>query len=101
MSHLGPLLSRSLIQNIGGRASRSDLDKLSEPLKKLVVQHVHAFKWLQAALNDPGFPSDKVSSQDKALFLKKLISLRGGRPTNQVVRDFWLACRGSSFAYAS
>ncbi|KAI0443870.1 armadillo-type protein [Xylaria telfairii] len=101
MSHLGPLLSQSLIQNIGGRASRSDLDKLSDPLKKLVVQNVHAFKWLQAALNDTSFPSDKVSSQDKALFLKKLISLRGSRPTNQVVRDFWLACRGSSFAYAS
>ncbi|KAI0860991.1 armadillo-type protein [Xylaria cubensis] len=101
MSHLGPLLSQSLIQNIGGRASRSELDKLSEPLKKLVVQHVHASKWLEAALNDPSFPSDKVSSQDKALFLKKLISLRGGRATNHVVREFWVACRGSSFAYAS
>ncbi|KAI0476988.1 armadillo-type protein [Xylaria cf. heliscus] len=101
MSHLGPLLSQSLVQNIGGKASRSDLDKLSDPLKKLVVQHVHASKWLEAALNDPGFPSDKVSAQDKALFLKKLVSLRGGRATNQVVRDFWLACRGSNFAYAS
>ncbi|KAF2965766.1 hypothetical protein GQX73_g7790 [Xylaria multiplex] len=101
MAHFGPLLSQSLMQNIGGRASRSDLDKLSDPLKKLIFQHVHASKWLEAALNDPSFPSDKVSSEDKALFLKKLVSLRGGRPTNQVVRDFWLACRGSSFAYAS
>lgn len=101
MSHFGPQLSQSLMQNIGGRAARSDLDKLSDPLKKLVVQHVNASKWLEAALNDPSFPSDKVSSQDKGLFLKKLISLRGGRATNQVVRDFWLACRGSSFAYAS
>ncbi|KAI1189881.1 armadillo-type protein [Nemania serpens] len=101
MSHFGPQLSQSLIQNIGGRAARSDLDRLSDPLRKLIVQHVHASKWLEAALNDPSFPSDKVSAQDKALFLKKLVSLRGGRPTNQVVRDFWLACRGSSFAYAS
>ncbi|RYC56842.1 hypothetical protein CHU98_g9366 [Xylaria longipes] len=101
MLHLGPVLSQSLMQNIGGRASRSDLDKLSDPLKKLVVQHVHAPKWLEAALNDPSFPSDKVSSQDKALFVKKLVSLRGSRATNQEVRDFWLTCRGSSFAYAS
>ncbi|KAI0458355.1 armadillo-type protein [Xylaria acuta] len=101
MSHFGPLLSQSLMQNIGGKASRSELDKLSDPLKKLIVQHVHASRWLEAALNDPGFPSNKVSSQDKALFVKKLVSLRGGRATNQVVRDFWLACRGSSFAYAS
>ncbi|KAI1826185.1 armadillo-type protein [Xylaria intraflava] len=101
MSHFGPRLSQSLMQNIGGGASRSDLDKLSDPLKKLIVQHIHASKWLEAALNSPGFPSDKVSPQDKALFLKKLVSLRGGRPTNQLVRDFWLACRGSNFAYAS
>ncbi|GAP86497.1 putative ARM repeat-containing protein [Rosellinia necatrix] len=101
MSHFGPRLSQSLMQNIGGRAARSDLDKLSDPLKKLIVQHVHASKWLEAALNDPSFPSDKVSPQEKALFVKKLVSLRGGRTTNQVVRDFWLACRGSNFAYAS
>ncbi|KAI0400949.1 armadillo-type protein [Xylaria palmicola] len=101
MSHFGPLLSQSLMQNIGGKASRSDLDKLSDPLKKLIVQHVHASKWLEAALSDAGFPSDNVTPQDKALFVKKLVSLRGGRATNQVVRDFWLACRGSSFAYAS
>ncbi|KAI1338073.1 armadillo-type protein [Xylariaceae sp. FL0016] len=101
MSHFGPQLAQSLVQNIGGRASRSDLDKLSDPLKKLVVQHVHAAKWLDAALGDPSFPSEKVSPEDKALFLKKVVSLRGTRPTNQVVRDFWLACRGSSFAYAS
>jgi hypothetical protein len=101
MLHFGPQLSQSLMQGIGGRASRSDLDKLSDPLKKLVVQHVNASKWLEAALNGPNFPSDKVSVQDKMLFLKKLVSLRGSRATNQVVRDFWLACRGSSFAYAS
>jgi hypothetical protein len=89
------------MRNIGGEASRSDLDKLSDPLKKLIVKHVHASKWLEAALNDPGFPSDKVSTEEKALFVKKLVSLRGSRATNQVVRDFWLACRGSNFAYAS
>ncbi|KAI1781451.1 ARM repeat-containing protein [Hypoxylon cercidicola] len=101
MTYLGPQLSRSLIQNIGGRASRSELDKLSDPLKKLVTQHVNARQWLEAALQDPAFPSDKVLPEDKILFLKKIISLRGQRATNQVVREFWLACRGSSFAYAS
>ncbi|KAI0840494.1 ARM repeat-containing protein [Hypoxylon sp. FL0890] len=101
MSYLGPKLSESLIQNIGGKAARSELDRLSEPLKKLVAQHVHARQWLQAALQDPAFPSDKVSPEDKELFLKKIIMLRGQRSTNQVVRNFWLACRGSNFAYVS
>ncbi|KAF7525217.1 hypothetical protein G7054_g11163 [Neopestalotiopsis clavispora] len=99
--HLGPILAHTLIQNIGGKASRSELDKLSDPLKKLVVQHALAKQWLETALNDASFPSDKVSHDEKALFLKKVLSLRGGRATNQVVREFWLACRGSNFAYAS
>ncbi|KAI1106328.1 ARM repeat-containing protein [Jackrogersella minutella] len=73
MSYLGPKLSESLIQNIGGNAARSELDKLSEPLKKLVVQHVNTRQWLEAALNDPAFPSDIVSQKDKEMFLKTVI----------------------------
>ncbi|KAI0022088.1 armadillo-type protein [Xylariomycetidae sp. FL0641] len=101
MSHLGPQLARCLVRNIGGAASRSELDKISDPLKKLIVQHVRSSKWLEEALNDANFPSDKVSQEEKALFLKKIVSLRGTRATNQVVREFWLACRGSNFAYTS
>ncbi|KAF4504396.1 hypothetical protein G6O67_008335 [Ophiocordyceps sinensis] len=77
MEALGPLLTQSLARNIGGNASRSELDKLSEPVKKL------------------------VSSEQKTLFVTKLISLRGSRATNQVIRDFWLSARGSNFAYVS
>ncbi|KUI65497.1 hypothetical protein VM1G_00937 [Cytospora mali] len=101
IEHLGPLLARSLVQNIGGNASRSELDKLSDPLKKLVVQHPRAKQWLEAALLDPAFPSTQVSADDKSMFLKKVINLRGARQTNTLVREFWLACRGSSFTYAS
>lgn len=101
MSHLGPSLASSLIRNIGGNAARSELDRLSEPLKKLTAQHVNAKTWLEAALTDISFPSSRVSLNDKTMFLKKILSLRGNRQTNQVIRDFWLACRGSSFAYAS
>ncbi|KAI0849349.1 ARM repeat-containing protein [Daldinia vernicosa] len=101
ITYLGPKLSESLIQNIGGKAARSELDKLSEPLKKLVAQQVNARQWLGVALQDPTFPSDKVSPEDKELFLKKVIMLRGQRATNALVRTFWLACRGSNFAYTS
>lgn len=73
LEHLGPLLTRSLVQNIGGNASRSELDKLSDPLKKLVVQHPRAKQWLEAALMDPSFPSTKVSAEDKSMFAKKIV----------------------------
>lgn len=101
MEHLGPLLAQSLIYNIGGNASRSELDKLGEPLKKMVVQHIRANTWLEEALMSPAFLSDRVTASDKTFFLKKIISLRGSRQTNNVVREFWLTCRGSNFAYAS
>lgn len=73
MDHLGPLIAQSLVQNIGGNASRSELDRLSEPLKKLVVQHTHAKTWLEQALFSDAFPSKHVSPEERSLFLKKII----------------------------
>lgn len=73
LEHLGPLLAKSLMQNMGGNASRSELDKLSDPLKKLVVGHPRAKQWLETALLDPSFPSTQVSAAEKSMFLKKVI----------------------------
>lgn len=73
MEALGPLLTQSLARNIGGNASRSELDKLSEPVKKLVSRHPRAREWLQSGLSHSSFPSDKVSSEQKTLFVTKLI----------------------------
>ncbi|KAG4414230.1 hypothetical protein IFR04_012636 [Cadophora malorum] len=101
VSHLGPLLAQALIYNIGGHAARSELDKLSDPIKRLIVRQVHAKAWFEAALFDANFPSEKVTPKDKSVFLAKIVNLRGAKGTNQVVRDFWLLCRGSNFAYAS
>lgn len=101
LQQLGPLLAQALIYNIGGNAARSELDKISDPLKKLVVRQLRSKNWLEAALLGDSFPSDKVTSKDKTIFLQKIMSLRGAKGTNQVVKDFWLACRGSNFAYAS
>ncbi|KAJ2895920.1 hypothetical protein MKZ38_006038 [Zalerion maritima] len=101
MEVLGPRLAQVLIQNIGGNCSRSEINSLCEPLKKFVVQDTRTQRWLEAALMDPAFPSHRVSPHEKSIFLKKIIGLRGAKATNQVVRDFWLACRGSSFAYVS
>jgi hypothetical protein len=73
LQHLGPLLAQALIYNIGGNAARSDLDKLSEPLKKLVVRQVQAKSWLEAALLGDNFPSNKVTAKEKMTFLQKVV----------------------------
>ncbi|KAF6822298.1 importin 13 [Colletotrichum plurivorum] len=101
IAQLGPMLAQSLIRNIGGNASRSELDRLSEPLKKMISHHAKARTWLEEALFGPGFPAQQISPEEKSTFLKKIISLRGARGTTQVAREFWLTARGSKFAYAS
>ncbi|KAK4238590.1 hypothetical protein C8A03DRAFT_33405 [Achaetomium macrosporum] len=105
MSHLGPLLARSLVSNISGHAARSELDKLSEPLKKLVTTQVEAQGWLQQALLDDSLfgagAAERVGREEREMFLRRVVGLRGARATNQVVREFWMACRGSNFSYAS
>ncbi|XMA12621.1 hypothetical protein WAI453_005412 [Rhynchosporium graminicola] len=101
VSHLGPHLAQALIYNISGQAARSELEKLSDPIKKLVVRQMHAKAWFEAALFDASFPSEKVTTGEKKVFLAKIMNLRGAKGTNQVVREFWLLCRGSNFAYAS
>lgn len=72
MTQVGPLVAQALIYNIGGHAQRSELDKLCEPVKKLIVRHMHAKKWLEAALLADNFPSDKVETKDKMVFLQKI-----------------------------
>jgi hypothetical protein len=73
MGTLGPLLCQSLARNVGGNASRSELDKLAEPLKKLVSHHPTAKDWLEAGLSHPSFPSAKITPEQKSMFVKKLI----------------------------
>lgn len=73
MDTLGPLLCKSLARNIGGNASRSELDRITEPLKKVIFRHMKAQEWLLRGLQDDTFPSNKVSDEDKAMFVKKVV----------------------------
>jgi hypothetical protein len=74
MEHLGPALAEALIYNISGNAARSELDKLSDPLKKLVVKQVRCKSWLEAALFQKNFPGDKIEEGDRRIFLQKVIT---------------------------
>lgn len=73
MNTLGPMLCETLARNFGGRASRSELDKLSEPLRKLVNRYPMSKSWLEAGLNNASFPSSKVTPEQKSIFVKKII----------------------------
>ncbi|PWW78173.1 hypothetical protein C7212DRAFT_351385 [Tuber magnatum] len=94
----GPALAEKLVWGIGGGASRSEVDSLTEPLKKMIARQVKAKTWLSASLSRNGFPSPNLSEKDKTVFLNKIMTLRGKRGTNQIAKEFWLSSRGSDFA---
>lgn len=118
MHTLGPLLCQALAKNISGHASRSELGRLSEPVKKLVTCYPQSRGWLDIAFQRPESTGTNISAEERSLFVKKIIryadtslgsillansscSLRGSKTTNQVIRDFWLSARGTNFTYAS
>lgn len=69
----GPQLSYVLVRNIGGEAARSELDALAEPLKKLIFAQPQAKTWLSNALSSKDFPSQKVGSTEKRMWLQKIV----------------------------
>lgn len=75
MQHFGPLLAQALVYNVGGNGARSELEKVADPLKKLIISQVRAKLWLESALFHENFPNDKVSSNEKRVFLQKIIKL--------------------------
>jgi hypothetical protein len=67
------MLAEALVYNIGGHAARSELDKLSDPLRKLVTRQVRSKSWFEAALLGNNFPSDKVTVKERGVFLQKIM----------------------------
>ncbi|KAK6436142.1 member of the karyopherin-beta [Oleoguttula sp. CCFEE 5521] len=86
----GESFAASLVRQMTGQANRSELDYVSAPLRVLVSLHgTQAKQWLEAALWPVAQP-DEVKSR----FLLQIMGLRGGAKTRDVVREFWIGCRG-------
>jgi len=104
---LGAALVQILVFQFGGHATRSQLEQLSEPYRKLVARGAQLGvpwkQWTEAALLDPrfGYPGRErqVSGLEKERFVRQIELCRGERRTKDVVREFWLACRGISAGY--
>ena len=73
MTEYGPLLSQALMRNIGGEAARSELDVIAEPLKKLIFKQPNSKAWLNEALFSDTFPSQSVGSEEKRIWLQKVM----------------------------
>jgi hypothetical protein len=96
-----------LLRLLSGECARSELDTLSEPLRKFVSKHTQLARSLlqEAVKDDAGILTERalaaVDLQGRLRFVGQVEALRGGRKTNEVVREFWVACRGSAFGYTA
>ncbi|KAJ5665335.1 Armadillo-like helical [Penicillium maclennaniae] len=105
-----PALCETLIRQIAGHCARSDLLSLNDVLRRTVFKKMGlARPSLTAALNAldaqvtnaDGHQASVLSPQEKSRFLESLIVARGQRqPSLELVRSFWLKCRGMAFDYA-
>jgi len=112
VSHLlhthGLHLTTALIFNFGGLASRSQLDWLIEPYRKLIAKSMKNPQggnwkvWTQQALDDAAFPGQAtVRVEERVRFVRQLEMLRGDSRCRETVRNFWVLARGTPLAYGS
>lgn len=98
----GPSLTQTLIRQIGGLGQRSELDYLSEPLRALFTAlPAQAKGWVEASLWSEHFPPvvPGVGDAEKRRFMSQCVVLRGGAKTKEIVKEFYVACRGLVSSY--
>ncbi|KAI2788108.1 hypothetical protein POX_f08495 [Penicillium oxalicum] len=103
-------LSQTLIHQISGHCARSNLGYLSDVLRRLIFKKMglarpsisHALAALEPrSANESAPQGSYLSAQEKSRFLESLVVARGARQQFiEVVRTFWLKCRGMSYDYA-
>ncbi|KAL4933131.1 putative importin 13 [Aspergillus undulatus] len=102
-----PGLCRILVTQVAGRCARSDVEHLTDVLRRVVFkQHGHARPYLTSALADLGNdPTGQGHAhipppEERQRLLASLYTARGARQqTLQLVRAFWVKCRGAGFDY--
>uniref|UniRef100_A0A669D6E7 Importin 13 n=1 Tax=Oreochromis niloticus TaxID=8128 RepID=A0A669D6E7_ORENI len=92
----GKLLVQAVLEGIGGGASRSLMDQFADVLFCL---NKHCFSllavWLKEALQPPGFPSSRITAEQKDNFSHQILRERvNKRRVKDIVKEFTLLCRG-------
>lgn len=92
----GKLLLQAVLEGIGGGASRSLMDQFAEVLFALNKNCFALLTvWLKEALQSPGFPSSRVTTEQKDHFCQQILRERvNKRRVKEIVKEFTLLCRG-------
>ncbi|KAK5208484.1 member of the karyopherin-beta [Exophiala xenobiotica] len=101
----GPRTLSLVARLLGGDCARSEIESLTETLKKSVQRQPMLTKTVlrEAVKQEAGVLTEKAlkatSVEQRNRFVAQVEALRGARKTNDIVKEFWLACRGSGFGY--
>uniref|UniRef100_A0A8C0FDM3 Importin-13 n=1 Tax=Bubo bubo TaxID=30461 RepID=A0A8C0FDM3_BUBBB len=93
----GKVLLQAVLEGVGGQASRSLMDHFAEILFAL---NKHCFSylsvWIKEAMQQDGFPSARVSPEQKETFSQQILSRErvNKRRVKEMVKEFTLLCRG-------
>jgi len=107
MDKYSPTISGLTLHLLGGECARSEVEALSQLLRAFIAkQPLRIKKILQEAMKPAsGVLSPKAleatKPEQRSRFVAQVEALRGGRKTNDVVKDFWLSCRGGQFGYVT
>ncbi|XP_041848975.1 importin-13-like [Melanotaenia boesemani] len=92
----GKLLTETVLQAIGGGSPRSLTEQFSDVLLNLNRQCPALLsQWLEETLQNPGFPSAHVSTEQKRTFTQQFLREQTNkRRVKEIVKEFSLLCRG-------
>ncbi|KIX10560.1 uncharacterized protein Z518_01644 [Rhinocladiella mackenziei CBS 650.93] len=105
LQRFSPRILSLVIRLLGGECARSEIEIITETLKQFIQKHSTLTKAIlrEAVMQEQGVMSEKAlkatSLEQRTRFLAQIEALRGARKTNDIVRDFWIACKGSEFGY--
>ncbi|XP_043941377.1 importin-13 [Protopterus annectens] len=92
----GRLLLQTVLEGIGGQASRLLMDQFADIL---FVLNKHCFSylsiWIKEVMQQQGFPSSRVTQEQKNTFAQQILRVRvNKRRVKEMVKEFTLICRG-------
>lgn len=96
-----------IIHLLAGECARSELESLSETLRKFVQRQPMRAKHtlLEAIKPESGVLTAKAleatKPEQRARFISQVEGLRGAKKTNEIVKEFWTNCRGAQFGYVT
>lgn len=102
-----PIVLGLVLHLLAGECARSEIEAITETLRKFVLrQPIRTKRIMQEAMKaESGVLPEKALNatkpEQRARFIAQVEGLRGAKKTNEIVRDFWMNCRGGQFGYVT